>query len=138
MNLTYNEMSQYSEFIDRFRYLKQNGKIGESTFGYERYLNQEFYKSKEWQHIRNYVIVRDGGCDLGVSDCPIKGPIYIHHINPISQEDIINHSGALVDPDNLVCVSMDTHNAIHYGNEEILSKYETIERKPNDTCPWKR
>lgn len=138
MNLTYSEMVQHSTYLERFRYLSQKSVLGEETFGSNRYLNQDFYKSKEWHNIRNYVIVRDGGCDLGIPDCPIKGPIYIHHLNPITEEDIIMHSDNLLDPENLVCVSRDTHNAIHYGSEEILNKYEMVHREPNDTCPWKK
>lgn len=138
MKLTYSEMSQFQNFKDRYNYLRQNGKVGEQTFGYERYLNQEFYRSKEWKDIRNYIIVRDGGCDLGISDYPIQGNIYIHHINPLTEYDIINNSQMLIDPENLICVSFDTHNAIHYGNEDILNKYEVTQRYANDTCPWKK
>ena len=135
--LSYNEMAQFPTFEERYRYLKQNAKVAEDTFGFERYLNQQFYKSREWQQIRNYIIVRDNGCDLGCPDRPIQGNIYIHHINPISKEDVIEHSDKLVDPNNLVCVSLETHNAIHYGDDQILEKYEFVERTPNDTCPWK-
>lgn len=135
--LSYNEMAQFLTFEERYRYLKQNAKVAEDTFGFERYLNQQFYKSREWQQLRNHIIVRDNGCDLGCPDHPIQGSIYIHHINPISKEDVIEHSDKLVDPNNLVCVSLETHNAIHYGDDQILEKYEFAERTPNDTCPWK-
>lgn len=135
--LSYIELSRINTFRDRFLYLQQNAVVAESTFGFERYLNQEFYKSKEWQRVRDQVIVRDSGCDLGCLDYPIKGPIYIHHINPITPEDIVNHSDKLTDLNNLICVSRDTHNAIHYGNAEITNKYEFTERTSNDVCPWK-
>lgn len=135
--LSYDELQNMKSFEERFKYLQKNAKVGEETFGFERYLNQQFYKSKEWQHIRDYIIVRDNGCDLGCIDYPIQGPIYIHHINPITQQDILEHSECLLDPNNLICVSLDTHNAIHYGTDEILDKYKVITRTPNDTCPWK-
>lgn len=136
--LNYEELMKYDSFKDRYLYLKQNGKVGQETFGFERYLNQKFYRSKEWEYIRDLVIVRDGGCDLGCPDHPIKGPIYIHHMNPITSTDIVNYTEFLTNPDYLVCVSHDTHNAIHYGDEEILNKYEMIERTSGDTCPWKK
>ena len=135
---SYSEMSLLSSFDDRFRYLKLTGQVGLDTFGFDRYMNQDFYRSTEWKHIRSYVIARDDGCDLGVPDHQINGRIFIHHINPISQEDIINGTEKLLDPENLVCISMDTHNALHYGDDSILKKNKLIERTPNDMCPWKR
>lgn len=135
---TYSEMSLLSSFDDRFRYLKLTGQVGLDTFGFDRYMNQDFYRSTEWKHIRSYVIARDDGCDLGVPDHQINGRIFIHHINPISQEDIINGTEKLLDPENLVCISMETHNALHYGDDSILKKNKLIERTPNDMCPWKR
>lgn len=141
MNLTnskrYSELNQLKTFEERFDYLKLKGSVGQDTFGYDRYLNQEFYKSKEWRDLRNYIIARDGGCDLGIKDRPITGPIYIHHINPLAKEDILSSSDALLDPNNLICVSMSTHNAIHYSDDSILKRNEIVERKPNDMCPWK-
>jgi len=131
-------MSLLSSFDDRFRYLKLTGQVGLDTFGFDRYMNQDFYRSTEWKHIRSYVIARDDGCDLGVPDHQINGRIFIHHINPISQEDIINGTEKLLDPENLVCISMETHNALHYGDNSILKKNKLIERTPNDMCPWKR
>lgn len=133
---TYSELRSLETFEDRYRYLRLFGDVGEDTFGYDRVFNQKFYHSKEWRRIRDYIIVRDNGMDLGVDDHPIKGQILIHHINPITLEDIKNSSDALFDENNLICVSKLTHNAIHYGYEETLpKKYE--ERKPNDTTPWK-
>lgn len=126
------------EFDDRFRYAKLDGQVGRDTFGFDRYLNQQFYCSKEWKRLRDQIIIRDNGCDLGVPGHEISGKIYIHHLNPLSPEDITESTAKLFDPDNLVCVSAETHNAIHYGDESILEKNKIIERSPGDTCPWKR
>lgn len=126
------------EFDDRFRYAKLDGQVGRDTFGFDRYLNQQFYRSKEWKRLRDQIIIRDNGCDLGVPGHEISGKIYIHHLNPLSPEDITESTAKLFDPDNLVCVSAETHNAIHYGDESILEKNKIIERSPGDTCPWKR
>lgn len=133
---SYGVLSTLSTFEERFRYLKLHGQVGADTFGYDRYINQNFYRSREWKLIRNAVIVRDGGCDLGISDRPIRGQIYIHHINPISLDDFENNPENLLDMNNLICVSFETHNALHYGDESILHKYDVAERKPYDTCPW--
>lgn len=133
---TYSEMSLLQTFDDRFNYLNLKGKVGLDTFGYDRYMNQMFYKSREWQKVRSYVIVRDNGCDLGIPDRPIMGNIYIHHIEPITIEDIKRGSSKLLDPDNLICVSFETHNALHYGTEVYLEKYKIHDRHANDTCPW--
>ena len=133
---TYSELRSLTTFEDRFNYLKIFGEVGKDTFGCDRVFNQKFYHSKEWRRIRDYIIVRDNGMDLGVDDHPIKGQILIHHINPITLDDIKESNDCLFDENNLICVSKLTHNAIHYGYEETLPKqYE--ERKPNDTCPWK-
>lgn len=123
-------------FIDRFNYLKLNGQVGKETFGFDRWLNQNFYHSREWKRIRDHVIVRDNGCDLGIEDRPINGKLYIHHINPISQNDIVHASDFLTNPDYLICCSHNTHNAIHFGDTNLLIA-EPIERTPNDTCPWR-
>lgn len=133
----YSEMILLPTFEERFEYLKLNGSVGVSTFGFDRYFNQKFYRSKEWKDIRDYVIVRDGCCDLGIEDRLITGRVLIHHMNPISVKDIEESSRYLLDPDFLVCVSHITHNAIHYGDENLLIK-EHVERRPNDTCPWRR
>lgn len=137
LNKSYEELLELDSFEERFRYLKLNGSVGVDTFGYDRYMNQMFYKSAEWKRVRAYVISRDMGCDLGVSDRPINGKIYIHHINPIDRNDIVYSTEKLLDPNNLICVSFETHNAIHYGDESILKSNTIIERKPNDMCPWK-
>lgn len=135
---SYSEMITMSEFDDRFRYAKLDGKVGMDTFGFDRYLNQQFYRSKEWKRLRDQIIIRDNGCDLGVPGHEIYGKIYIHHLNPLSPEDITESTEKLFDPNNLVCVSAETHNAIHYGDESILEKNKIVERSPGDTCPWKR
>lgn len=134
---TYSELIQYDTFIERFRYLKLSGRVGEDTFGYDRYLNQQFYKSKEWRLLRDRIIIRDMGCDLGIPDRDIFERIIIHHMNPITKEDIINQTEFLLNPEYMICVTKRTHDAIHYGDESLL--FDTlIERRPNDTCPWRR
>ena len=135
---TYSELIQLPSFIERYRYLRLDGKAGEITFGNERYLNQILYKSPEWKSIRREVILRDNGCDLGIDGRDISGPPIIHHINPITVEDILNRNPAVFDLENLICVSRRTHNAIHYADEELLLIDEVIERTPNDTSPWRR
>ena len=134
---TYTELMRLNTFEDRFRYLKLNGKVGEDTFGFDRYLNQRFYQSPEWLKIKRDVIIRDGGCDLGIADRPIRGRIFVHHMNPVSKKDILERTDILLKPEYLICVSKETHDAIHYGDERYLKKDASIERKPNDTCPWK-
>ena len=134
---TYSELITLPTFLDRFEYLRLNGKVGEETFGYYRYLNQVFYRSAEWKKIRNLVIVRDNGCDLGLSGYDIHGKVYIHHMNPITVDDIRNRSEFLLNPDYLICVSHMTHEAITYGDKSLLL-LEPIERTKNDTCPWRR
>lgn len=133
---TYTELKQIPTFIERYRYLKIGGKVGEETFGSDRYLNQVFYRSKEWMDIRNYVIVRDLGCDLGIEGYEIIGKIFIHHMNPLTVEDVLNRTEILLDPEYLICCTKNTHDAIHYGNEDLLWTDPVI-RTPNDTCPWK-
>lgn len=134
---TYTELTRYVSFADRFRYLQLHGNVGKETFGFDRWLNQNFYRSSEWKQIRNRVIVRDNGCDLGIEDRPIDGRVYIHHINPISKDDIVHASDYLLNPEFLICCSHNTHNAIHYGDENLLIT-EPIIRTPNDTCPWRK
>lgn len=134
---TYRELIQMPTLKERFRYLKLSGAVGKATFGYDRYLNQNFYRSQDWKRLRNEIIVRDDGCELGLEGHPIAGRIFIHHMNPIDDEDIINSTEYLMNPDYLICVSHDMHNAIHYGNEDILRAKDFIPRTPNDTCPWK-
>lgn len=134
---TYSELMRLPTFEERFRYLKLDGLVGKDTFGFDRYLNQEFYRSKEWKEIRDFVIVRDNGCDLGMDGYEIVGRIYIHHMNPITVNDIVHSSDFLLNPDYLVCVSHNTHNAVHYGDENLLVT-APVERRKNDTCPWRR
>lgn len=134
---TYSELIRLPTFEERFRYLKLDGLVGKDTFGFDRYLNQEFYRSKEWKEVRDFVIVRDNGCDLGMDGYEIVGRIYIHHMNPITVNDIVHSSDFLLNPDYLVCVSHNTHNAVHYGDEDLLVTVP-VERRKNDTCPWKR
>ena len=125
-------------FKERYEYLRLGGKVGEDTFGFDRYLNQIFYKSDEWKSIRNKVITRDNGCDLGIPDREIRGErILVHHMNPITKEDIINRSDILLNPEYLITTVDNTHQAIHYGDSELLYK-DPIVRTPNDTCPWKK
>lgn len=131
----YSELIQIDSFEDRFRYLKLQGFVGDLTFGGNRYLNQKFYHSKEWRKVRDEVIVRDSGNDLAHPDFPIMGKIQVHHMNPITVDDIRNGSELLFNPEFLICVSEQTHNAITYGSDKTLPKLY-VERKPNDTCPW--
>lgn len=135
---TYSELSRIASFEDRFRYLQLRGEVGKDTFGFDRFLNQDFYQSTEWKRVRNHVIARDLGRDLGVEGFDIYGKILIHHINPISQRDILDRTEFLMDPEFLICVSHDTHNALHFGDVKLLDKNKIIERKPGDTCPWKK
>lgn len=134
---TYSELITLPTFEERYAYLKLDGKVGQDTFGYDRYLNQEFYqRDEEWKRIRNYVILRDNGCDLGIEGREIHGKILVHHMNPITKEDLMRRSRYLLDPEYLICTVKLTHDAIHYGDENILIK-DPIVRKRNDTCPWK-
>lgn len=133
---TYSELILLPTFEERFRYLKLDGRVGEETFGLDRYLNQIFYTSDEWRKIRRDVIVRDNGCDLGIWDREIHGLITVHHLNPISVEDILNRTEILLNPEYLICVSDLTHKAIHYGDERLLVT-TPVERRPNDMCPWR-
>ena len=131
----YSELCKIQTFEGRFDYLKLHGVVGESTFGFDRYLNQVLYRSSEWKRARNAVIVRDDGCDMGLGDYPANR-IIIHHMNPLSVEDLENRSDMIFDPEFLICVSFDTHNAIHFGDETLLPKLP-VERKTGDTCPWR-
>ena len=133
---TYSELITLPTFKERYEYLKLSGRVGEETFGFDRYLNQAFYKSEEWRAVRDYVIVRDNGCDLGMEGHEIFGKILIHHMNPISKRDILDRSDLLLNPEYLVCTIKNTHDAIHFGDENLLI-VAPIERRKNDTCPWK-
>ena len=133
---TYSELVTLQTFEERFNYLKLKGQVGKDTFGFDRWVNQIFYRDPEWKSVRDYVIVRDNGCDLGVDGYEINGRILVHHMNPISKEDILERSKYLLDPEFLISTVHNTHNAIHYGDEDLLIK-TPIERTKNDTCPWK-
>lgn len=133
---TYSELIKLPTFEERFRYLKLDGVVGKDTFGFDRYLNQSFYKSKEWLSVRDKVIIRDNGCDLGISGREINGRVLVHHMNPLSTEDILKRSDYLLNPEYLITTIKRTHDAIHYSDERLLFQ-EPIERSPNDTCPWK-
>lgn len=135
---TYSELIKLTTFEERYRYLKLDGKVGDNTFGCDRYLNQRFYqRDPEWLSIRDKVIIRDKGCDLGIDGRDIYRNIIIHHINPITKEDIIRRTRKLFDLENLICTSDITHKAIHYGNGDLLIK-DPIERFENDTIPWRK
>ena len=134
---TYSELIKLETFEERFRYLELSGTVGVETFGFDRYLNQTFYTSDEWKSLRNKIIVRDNGCDLGVPGCDIHTVILIHHMNPISVKDVLSHSDFLVNPEYLITTRLSTHNGIHYGDDSVLKNYSVIERKPGDTCPWR-
>ena len=134
---TYSELITLPTFKERYAYLKLGGKVGEETFGFDRYLNQSFYKSSEWLSVRDHVISRDLGCDLGVEGYEIYGRILVHHMNPITKEDVLNRSKFLLDPEYLITTVKRTHDAIHYGDDSILT-IAPIERTKNDTCPWRR
>ena len=133
---TYSELIAFPTFEERFKYLQLNGQVGESTFGFDRYMNQVFYRSQKWKSIRDFVIIRDCGCDLGIEGYDIHGKIIIHHMNPLSMRDIETESDFLLNPDFLICTTHNTHNAIHYGDENLLVT-APIERTKNDTCPWR-
>lgn len=133
---TYTELLSLSTYEERLKYLKIGGSVGVTTFGFDRYLNQDFYRSREWKRLRNEIFVRDLGCDLACEDRPIVGRYMVHHINPISAEDIVHASDFLFNPEYLITVDPDTHNAIHYGVER-KGPASFVERKPNDMCPWK-
>lgn len=137
MNIrTYSELILIPTFEERFKYLQLNGRVGDDTFGFDRYINQNFYRSAEWKRIRDLVIMRDNGCDLALDGYEIYGRILIHHMNPISVKDVELSTEYLMNPEYLICVTHNTHNAIHYGDEKLLMKGPVIRTK-NDTCPWK-
>lgn len=136
---TYTELIQLPDFISRYEYLRLGGKVGEDTFGYDRWLNQDFYTSKEWRKFRREIISRDLGCDLACKDRPfLQGEtVIIHHMNPIDKNDILNHTEFLMDPEYVIATTNNTHNAIHYGDRSLLKVFEPTIRTPNDVCPWK-
>ena len=132
----YTELSMLKTFEERFQYLQLKGSVGECTFGFDRFLNQRFYRSAEWKRIRDQVIVRDHGCDLGIDGREIFKNVIIHHMNPIRQEDLEQNLCSILDPEYLISTTHRTHNAIHYGDDTLLS-HDPVERSPYDTCPWK-
>ena len=134
---TYSELSRLSSFKERYEYLRLHGSVGRETFGFDRYLNQIFYRSQRWKSTRDQVIMRDNGCDLGVPGYDIYGRIIIHHMNPITLADIENESDNLINPEFLICTVHNTHNAIHYGDEKLLVPIPIV-RSKYDTCPWKK
>lgn len=134
---TYSELITLPTFEERYRYLRLSGNVGEETFGFDRYLNQMFYRSQRWKEVRDFVIIRDNGCDLGVEGYEIYGRILIHHMNPITLRDIEYETEFLLDPEYLITTVHNTHNAIHYGDESLLIT-APVERRPNDTCPWRK
>lgn len=136
MDRRYSELVKFHTFEERLKYLQLDGSVAEVTFGSMRYLNQEFYRSQKWKSVRDKIIIRDNGCDLAMDDYSIISKIIIHHLNPVTEEQIINDDPELYDPENLICVSHDTHNAIHYGYEP-KKPLLPLERKPFDTCPWR-
>lgn len=134
---TYSDLILLPTFEERYRYLRLHGRVGEATFGFDRYLNQVLYRSQRWKSIRDYVIIRDNGCDLGIEGREIHGPILVHHMNPLTTYDIEHETDFLLNPEYLISTILATHNAIHYGDESLLM-LNPIERRKNDTCPWRR
>lgn len=134
---TYSDLISLPTFLERYRYLRLGGNVGLETFGHNRYLNQILYTSDRWRSFRDKIIIRDNGCDLGMEGFEIYDRILVHHINPITVEDVLNENQKVFDPDNVICTSHNTHQAIHYGDENLLIT-EPVERFRNDTCPWKR
>jgi len=134
---TYSELITIPTYEDRYAYLKLDGSVGRETFGFDRYLNQYLYqRSHKWRKARNAVIIRDNGCDLGVEGYDIRGRIIVHHMNIVTMDDILNEREWVFDPEYLICTTHNTHNAIHYGDENLLIKAPIV-RRANDTCPWR-
>lgn len=136
-NKTYSELMTFQTFEERFQYLKLDGIVGKETFGFQRWLNQEFYHSNGWLRFRDDIIIRDNGCDLGVPGFEIYGSVLIHHLNPITHDDILLCKPCVFDPENVICTRLRTHNAIHYGDESLII-IAPIQRSRNDTCPWRK
>ena len=135
---TYSELITLPTFEERFNYLKLGGRVGRETFGFDRYLNQQLYhNSPKWRKARDIVIIRDNGCDLAMEGYEIHGKVIVHHMNPITMDDIIHDRAWIYDPEFLICTVHNTHNAIHYGDEHLIVK-APIERTPFDTCPWRQ
>ena len=137
MSRHYSELITIDSFEDRYEYCRLSGRVGAETFGFDRYLNQMFYSSAEWKQFRQHILVRDNGLDLAHKDRPIIGRVFVHHLNPLSVEDLKFGGARLFDPENFVCVSFDTHQAIHYGDRTLLAPSDLVVRRPNDTVPWR-
>lgn len=135
---TYSELMSLRTHEERFDYLSLRGHVGRDTFGFDRYLNQQFYRSDAWKRIRQQVILRDNSCDMGLEGYDIFGTVYVHHMNPLTKGDILDSSEYLLNPEYLICVSRETHDAIHYGNKDILPYNRLVTRAPNDQTPWKK
>lgn len=138
MSKSYIDMLAFDSFEERFEYLKLSGTVGKETFGYDRYLNQQFYKTMRWKKVRDAVIIRDSGCDLGCLDRPINSSVVVHHIQPISEKDIYHNREILYDMNNLISTTAETHRAIHYGNIQLLAPSKPLIRRPNDQSPWRQ
>lgn len=134
--LSYSEVSRLTTLEDRYNYLKLSGVVGRDTFGFDRYLNQDFYRSMLWRRTRNVVIARDNGCDLGVEGHEIHDRVYVHHMNPMTPDDIKHSNVDIIDPEYLISVTLDTHNAIHFGDERLIRRRQLVERRPGDTKLW--
>jgi hypothetical protein len=132
---TYRELRRFESLRERYDYLRLGGIVGQDTFGFDRYLNQDFYRSAMWKHARNHVIARDNGCDLGIQGFEIHDRVYVHHMNPMTPDQIKHGDVDLLDPEYLICVSLTTHNAIHYGDERLLPR-DYVPRRPGDTKLW--
>lgn len=132
---TYSDLVKIPDFLDRYKFLRLGGLIGEETFGYERYLSQKFYKSREWELVRRDILIRDNGCNMAHPSYPISGKILVHHINPINPKDLLDREFVIYDPENLVCVSLEVHRAIHYGDESLIPR-DPVQRYPGDTKLW--
>ncbi len=135
---TYTDLKRLPTFEERYEYLRLAGIVGENTFGFDRYLNQKLYRSRQWKKVRDEVILRDNGCDLGIEDRVIMDRIIVHHMNPLLLDEVDERDEDIFNPEFLICVSPATHNAIHFGDDSLLTKSKLVERMPNDTCPWKR
>lgn len=135
---SYNELKTLKTFEERYEYLRLGGIIGKDTFGFDRFINQKLYTSSEWKRFRHQIILRDNGCDLGIEGYEIPRNAIIHHINPITVDDVINHDPKVFDPNNAILTTIHTHNAIHYGTDKVNPRQSIVERKENDTCPWRK
>ena len=137
MSRRYSELIKLPTFEERYEYCRLDGEVGAETFGFDRYMNQMFYSSKEWRRFRRQILIRDNGLDLAFFDRPIIGKVFVHHLNPLTVDQLKFGGSELFNPENFVCVSFDTHQAIHYGDRSLITPSELTVRKPNDTVPWR-